>query len=317
MKFLQNLYVLFFAVSMSFSNLQDTEHKKLDELLKLLANDDPQVRDKAQNELEKLIDDEKIVLLKKQITKLEPEVKWRVEAVITSYERKKSGKIVFERTDSLWIMNFDGSDEELLTSKKGSTYGLVFNHDGSKVAYLFSTGGGKNQIHIINLADKSEKQLTDSNGIKSSLCFTPDSKHIVFVAEDQISIIDIDGKETKKLTTVGKNHRVVISTITKKIFFVSEKSGLHEIYSMDLDGKNQKKITDSKRPKASLVCSSDGKKLAYVSYDSKANISEIYTLNTDGTNEEQITNSKFAHREGLAFTRENKFIICSSITIFS
>jgi Tol biopolymer transport system component len=63
--------------------------------------------------------------------------------------------------------------------------------------------------------------------------------------------------------------------------FASDRDGNYEIYSMNLDGSNQQRLTNDPASDFCPVFSPDGTKLAFISYRSGAD--GIYTMNWDGT----------------------------------
>ena len=73
-----------------------------------------------------------------------------------------------------------------------------------------------------------------------------------------------------------------------QIAFVSERAGNLEIYVMDSDGKNQRRLTNSPLDDRDPSWSPDGKRIAFMS-DREENF-EIYVMDADGGNQRNITN---------------------------
>ncbi|MBI4833902.1 MAG: PD40 domain-containing protein [Planctomycetes bacterium] len=74
-----------------------------------------------------------------------------------------------------------------------------------------------------------------------------------------------------------------------KIAFDSNRDGNSDIYTMDADGKNQTRLTDSPKNDISPRWSPDGKKIAFVS--ERDGNSEIYVMDADGKNQTRLTNN--------------------------
>jgi len=81
----------------------------------------------------------------------------------------------------------------------------------------------------------------------SSLDVTPDGKHFVFDMLGDIYIVDIDGGEAKPLTQdFAWNIQPSISPDGKSIAFISDRGGLSNIWTMDINGENLQQVTKEK-----------------------------------------------------------------------
>ena len=91
---------------------------------------------------------------------------------------------------------------------------------------------------------------------------------------------------------------MVIVDAQAQIAFVSERDGNPEIYVMDSDGKNQRRLTNNRDDDWSPSWSPDGKRIVFVS-DRDGHVhakhgwptSEIYVMDADGGNPQKLTNN--------------------------
>ena len=73
----------------------------------------------------------------------------------------------------------------------------------------------------------------------------------------------------------------------KSVVFVSSRGDVNQLYTMDIDGKNEKHFNPNRYDCYNPTVSPDGKTIAYVS--ARDGDMEIYLIDTDGQNERRIT----------------------------
>lgn len=74
------------------------------------------------------------------------------------------------------------------------------------------------------------------------------------------------------------------------IVFQSDRDGNNEIYVMDADGKNQRRLTNSGASDEQPTWSPSGQKIAFVS--KRDGNKEIYVTDADGNNPRRLTNNE-------------------------
>ncbi|WP_051554846.1 TolB family protein [Maribacter antarcticus] len=103
----------------------------------------------------------------------------------------------------------------------------------------------------------------------------------------------IDAKEEKQTTVIAdvKTEITEIETASNsKILFTSTRDGNAEIYTMNIDGSDQKRITNNANYDGDATWSPDGEKIVFSS-DRDGN-PEIYIMDVDGSNIKRITDSE-------------------------
>jgi len=166
------------------------------------------------------------------------------------------------RRYELWIMNADGSNQQYIGI---DGYAPEWSPDGTKLIYA-SNKTARFQIYTCNINGTNETRITNSNTNDTYPAFSPDGTKIVFnstsfsiysnesTAMYEICIMNSDGTNRRQLTT---NTDCDIyprwSPDGSKISFNSDKDSknkhpvysMSEVYTMNQDGTEVKRITNS------------------------------------------------------------------------
>jgi Tol biopolymer transport system component len=183
------------------------------------------------------------------------------------------------------------------------------------------------------------KQLTFSDGYDAEATVSPKGDKIVFTStrdgDPELYTMDIDGSNQKRLTfEMGYDGGAFFSLDGSKIVFRSSrpktqeeladyedlaKNGMFrpsilEVYIMNPDGTDIKKITNFGKASFAPFFHPDGKRIIFSSnvMSEKGRDFDLYVINTDGTGLERITfNETF---DGFPmFTRDGKqLVFCSN-----
>jgi Tol biopolymer transport system component len=229
-------------------------------------------------------------------------------------------KILFysngEGDDEIFIMDADGSNQRNLTSTPGNDNLCQFSPDGSKIVFT-STRDGNREIYIMNADGSNQTRLTYNYYTDHSPQFSPDRSTIVFYSvkfvEDNelphtdiydIYTIDINGENLTKLTP-DSAHLILTNFMLdyyqgvydcspryspdgSKITFMSYfKNHGFDIFIMDFNGNNKRRLTNVAGTNAAPVFSPDGSNIIFRTHR-YANF-DIFSMNLDGTNQTNLT----------------------------
>ncbi len=151
-----------------------------------------------------------------------------------------------------------------------------------------------------------------------SSAWSKDGKRVFFSAEtadgkdSNIFSVKKDGSDLRQLTkTAKKNTAVSVSPDGKRIAFMSKGDGeKYQIYIMNADGSNIKKLTDDSAVSfCNPVWSADGKRIVYYS-DKGDSRDQIWIMNADGSNQTLLTGG-IGHNIFPSFSPAGKQIIFS------
>ena len=161
-------------------------------------------------------------------------------------------------SNSIFLMNIDDSDKQLIIPDAG---GPVWSPDGKKIAFISRGDIGSPQIFVANADGSNSMQLTESylpcwdSGFppfgNHNPQWTPDGEKIVYQSDindglPEVYIMNSDGSHQTRLTnTDRRNEDPVISSNGEFIIFSSNRdlSYNHDIFVMDVDGKNQNPLS--------------------------------------------------------------------------
>lgn len=215
---------------------------------------------------------------------------------------------------SLYVMNADGSNSQLLTDllEPGEP---SWSPDSSKIAFSLgmrgSFGLGKCivDIYVVNLDGSGLTQLTRDSGCNSSPAWTPDGKQIAFTSNRdgkvKLWVMNPDGSNQREFPNSNAQFHELRPTFSPDgtrilyTFYRKCRGDDYEIaiYVMNVDGSNTRLLTDD--PNSCGVYSSprwspDGTKiLASFQPRPKNNVSpptHIIVMNADGSNRINISN---------------------------
>lgn len=97
------------------------------------------------------------------------------------YERRFADIMTDRRESSLWIVNFDGSDDHPFTSGSYNDSSPRWSPDGNRIAYI-SNRSGSAQIYVCRMDTGKTTQITNMENPPSEIAWSPNGKQISFGA---------------------------------------------------------------------------------------------------------------------------------------
>jgi len=188
----------------------------------------------------------------------------------------------------------DGSTERLHPGATTAEFEAAFTPDGRYYAFVQSRANLNLKLVIRDTKENRDAVFDPGGGFagmrKPSMA--PDGSRVIFSipanSGQQIHSVNNQGQDRKPLTQSSFNSWPTFSPDGKKIAFGSSRDGNYEIYVMDANGDNPRRLTNNTAMDMRPAWSPDGKRLAFTS--NRDGNYEIYVMNADGSNVQRVTN---------------------------
>lgn len=221
------------------------------------------------------------------------------------------------RIPQIFLMNADGSEQQLLVSLGGGGAFPSFSQNGNELC--FHGQARPRDIYLVNIHGTGLTNLTSpgvlpgqpgQSGDNIRCDWSPKRNGLAFVstrdtvpgaaANEEIYVMNADGSDVERLTNApGSDANPAWSPKGDRIAFESNRTGKPEIWVMNADGSNQVRLTNfdpEPTPRNILVTkptwSPTGDRIAFhrrVGLAGTRGHAEVYTMNADGTDVRQIT----------------------------
>jgi Tol biopolymer transport system component len=202
-------------------------------------------------------------------------------------------------TMALYMFDSAGKAPKRLSTDSALDYNPVFSPDGRWVVFG-SERRGNPDLYVLDLHNPGQSRLlTDSFAMEDAPAFSPDGKLLAFVStrdgNADIFVMpfrpegpDASAEATNLTRHQGGDFNPAFSPDGRQIAFSSDRDGYREseIYVMETDGSNARRLTYSPGWDGSPAWSQDGKWIYFYSQRNAA--PGIYRMRPDGTEQGKI-----------------------------
>jgi TolB protein len=205
---------------------------------------------------------------------------------------------VLETPVQMRIMRFklgDKASTKLHPEATTSEFETTFTADGAFYAYVQSKGNLNLKLMIRDTATSKEAVFDPGGGFAGVRrpSFHPKGERICFgipaAGGQEIASVGRDGKERKTLTSGGINNWPAYSPDGKRIAFCSSRDGEFDLYVMNADGSEVKRLAKLDGMQIRPSWSPDSKRLAFT-WNREGNY-DIHVINLDGLGLQRLTTS--------------------------
>jgi len=203
---------------------------------------------------------------------------------------------------NIYIMDIDGSNQTRLTDNAATDGVPAWSPNGDNIIFC-SDRDENSEIYIMKTDGSNQTRLTDNPGAERRSAWSPDGSKIVFESRRDgnwdIYSMKSDGSNQTRLTEEpGRDvhpswspdgSRIIFASDRARIIFGSDRDGNTEIYTMNSDGSNPIRLTESALEDNFPSWSPDGKKIVFGS--ERGFDEEIFVMDADGSNPVNLTNN--------------------------
>jgi Tol biopolymer transport system component len=222
----------------------------------------------------------------------------------------------------IYVMNADGTGLRRLTWSPHGDGDLAWSPDGRRIAFarirghLTGISGGRAEIYVVNADGSGLRRLAHgiapalqagapSPGLASHPAWSPDGRRIAFVSNrdgnHDIFVVDADGGGLRNLTRSRRNHRSLQwwgpdgpqwSPDGRTIAFRSDRDGNDEIYVVNADGTELRRLTHNSKSDGGPLWSPDGRRILFWRSNNPPGYGirgDVWVMNADGSGERNLT----------------------------
>jgi Tol biopolymer transport system component len=210
----------------------------------------------------------------------------------------------------LWMLPVTGGEMQRVTADPTPDWNPRWSPDGQSVAY-YAYRSGAREIWVQSLAGGPARQLTRGGKITVWPVWSPDGRQIAFTQgvasiDYTLSIVPVDGGDARSLTPDGDHRDPEFSPDGRWLTFVSNRSGVDQIWRMPVQGGSHVLIGGG--PGYTHHWSPDGSRI-YVT-GSAERTGTIWELAAAGTRQRPVTDfrGKRGYLEGLSLTTDGRYL---------
>ncbi len=199
-----------------------------------------------------------------ELNLLHPSLTWSPDNKRIALSTKAGGN------DELTIIDVENEERIQIPVKMPGIESVNWSRDGNKLAFM-AHNAQQSDIYVYDLSTQELRNITNDIFSDFDPVWTPDSKKIIYssdrtgntkgskIADDfmmqdhnyfniDLYIIDIESREIDRITDfpLSSEKSAVVSESGKEILFVSDKSGITNIYRKSIVSENGKSILENK-----------------------------------------------------------------------
>lgn len=198
-------------------------------------------------------------------------------------------------------LNLESGDIEQLTDLGASLGAPEISPDNRSILFTYRGGNQAAQLWIMDRDGGHPREFYSASGKDvHDATWSPDGSQVLFAMgrgeNNQLYITDNNGREPRLINSAIDTRGHSDWSVKDLITFDMGGSFMHDIYTMNLDGKNLQKITNGDNSQGQSF-SPDGEWIALTAYTNVADKDtascEIFIMRTDGSDRRRLTQNTY------------------------
>jgi TolB protein len=230
-------------------------------------------------------------------------------SVAAGHALPDGGKVVFDsswngnRERMIYMVDVDSGTFHNLTLHQHMDGVPMLSPDSRQIAFI-SVQNDMGRLYVTDLAIDSVRRLDATNGVGRPT-WSPDGRYIAYEWAGAFYVTNLERDEVSALTSrEGGNWYPIWSPDGSRFAFVSSRdTGIWQIYSIEFDGSNVKRLTHTDQPCTFPAWSPDGRRIAFEMDRA------IYVMDADGSSMQQISSDTLESSWGPVWSPDGSAVL--------